>query len=61
MNTTITGSRIQDNSGDASYSIDLPQGGNALIQGNTIQKGVNAPNPVIIAFGEEGTSTRTRP
>jgi len=54
LNTTITGSRIQDNSGNASYSIDLPQGGDALIQGNTIQKGVNAPNPVIIAFGEEG-------
>ena len=54
LNTTITGSRIQDNFGNASYSIDLPQGGNALIQGNVIQKGVNAPNPVIIAFGEEG-------
>ncbi len=54
LSTTITGSRIQDNSGDASYAIDLPQGGNALIQGNTIQKGVNALNPVIIAFGEEG-------
>jgi len=54
LNTTITGSRIQDNSGNASYSIDLPQGGNALIQGNVIQKSVNAPNSVIIAFGEEG-------
>ncbi len=54
LNMVITGSRIQDNSGNASYAIDLPQGGNALIQGNVIQKGVNAPNPVIIAFGEEG-------
>jgi len=54
LNTIITGSRIQDNSGNASYVIDLPQGGNALIQGNVIHKGVNAPNPVIIAFGEEG-------
>ena len=54
LNTTVTGSRIQDNLGNASYAIDLPQGGNALIQGNVIQKGVNAPNPVIIAFGEEG-------
>jgi len=54
LNTVIIGSRIQDNTGNASYVIDLPQGGNALIQGNVIQKGVNAPNPVIIAFGEEG-------
>ncbi len=53
LNTVITGSRIQDNSGNASYAIDLPQGGNAVIQGNIIQKGANAPNPVIIAFGEE--------
>ena len=28
-NTTITGSRIFDNNGTASYSIDLPNGGNA--------------------------------
>ncbi len=54
LNTVITGSRIQDNSGNASYVVDLPQGGNGLIQGNTIQKGANAPNPVIVAFGEEG-------
>jgi hypothetical protein len=54
LNTVVTGSCIQDNAGTASYAIDLPQGGNALIQGNVIQKGSNAPNPVIIAFGEEG-------
>ena len=55
LNTTITGSRIQDNSGNASYEIDLPQGGNALIQGNLIQQGANTSNPVIVAFGEEGS------
>ncbi len=54
LNTTITGSRIQNNAGNASYEIDLPQGGNALIQGNVIQQGANASNPVMIAFGEEG-------
>jgi hypothetical protein len=54
LNTTITGSRIQNNSGNASYEIDLPQGGNALIQGNLIQQGANTSNPVMIAFGEEG-------
>lgn len=54
LNTTITGSRIQNNSGNASYEIDLPQGGSALIQGNLIQQGAGSSNPVIIAFGEEG-------
>jgi len=53
LNTTITGSRIQNNAGNASYEIDLPQGGNALIQGNVIQQGPGTSNPVIIAFGEE--------
>ena len=54
LNTTITGSRIQNNSGNGSYEIDLPQGGNALIQNNLIQQGANSSNPSIIAFGEEG-------
>lgn len=55
LNTTITGSRIQNNSGNGSYEIDLPQGGNGLIQGNVIQQGANSQNPAIIAFGEEGS------
>ena len=54
LNTAITGSRIQNNAGNASYEIDLPQGGNALIQGNVIQQGASTSNPVMIAFGEEG-------
>ncbi len=55
LSTAITGSRIQNNAGTASYEIDLPQGGNALIQGNVIQQGANTSNPVMIAFGEEGS------
>src|SRR3954452_24918078 len=39
LNTTITNSRIDDLSGTASYSIDLPNGGNAVIQNNIIQQG----------------------
>ena len=55
-NTTITNSRIQDGAtGTASYSIDLPNGGNATIRGNVIQQGPASQNPVIIAFGEEGS------
>ena len=53
--TTITNSRIQDGpAGTASYSIDLPNGGDAVIQGNVIQQGPNSQNPAIIAVGEEG-------
>ena len=53
-NTTITGSRIFDNNSTASYSIDLPNGGNATIRNNVIQQGPNSGNPAIIAYGEEG-------
>ncbi len=53
--TTITNSRIQDGpTGTASYSIDLPNGGDAVIQGNVIQQGPHSQNPAIIAVGEEG-------
>jgi len=53
--TTITNSRIQDGpTGTASYSIDLPNGGAALIQGNVIQQGPASKNPAMIVFGEEG-------
>ena len=51
--TVVLNSRIYDNAGDGSYSIDLPDGGKALIQGNVIQQGVNGDNPTIIAYGEE--------
>jgi hypothetical protein len=53
-NNTITGNRIFDNNGSASYSIDLPNGGNATIQNNVIEQGALTQNPFIIAYGEEG-------
>jgi hypothetical protein len=53
-NNTITNNRIFDNQSPASYSIDLPNGGNATITGNLIQQGPNSPNQNIIAYGEEG-------
>src|SRR4051794_19231042 len=53
-NNTITNNRILDNNSTSSYEIDLPNGGNATISGNTIQQGVNSQNPNIIAYGEEG-------
>ena len=56
LNTTITNSRIYDLNGTASYSIDLPDGGNALIQNNIIQQGSSSHNPIIITAGEEGNN-----
>jgi hypothetical protein len=40
--------------GTASYSIDLPNGGVDLVQGNVIEKGPNAQNQSAIHFGGEG-------
>jgi Ca2+-binding RTX toxin-like protein len=52
--TEITNTRIFDNGGSASYSIDAPNGGQLTVTGSTIQQGANSGNPAIIAFGEEG-------
>jgi Ca2+-binding RTX toxin-like protein len=52
--TIITGTRIFDEDGTSSYSVDLPNGGRAVLTGNTIQQGPNGDNPNIVAFGAEG-------
>ena len=54
-NTFIENNRIQDGpTGTGSYNIDLPNGGNALVTGNLIEKGPNAENARMLSFGEEG-------
>ncbi len=55
LNNSITNNRIEDLTGNASYSIDLPNGGVDNVSGNVIEKGANAPNQTIIHFGGEGT------
>ena len=53
--TIIRNSRFVDGpTGTASYSIDLPNGGEATITGSQIEQGPKSQNPTIIAFGEEG-------
>ncbi len=52
--SVIKNNIIDDGTGTTSYDIDLPDGGNATIQGNTIVKGVNDPNTTVISYGEEG-------
>jgi len=53
--TEISDSRIFDNDGTASYSVDLPNGGQATLTNNVIQQGANSANPNIIAYGAEGS------
>jgi hypothetical protein len=49
--------RIMDeDTGDASYQINLPNGGKNYIIGNLIQQGVNAENNCLISQGCEGAS-----
>ncbi|HNT39419.1 MAG TPA: hypothetical protein PKO45_09905 [Rubrivivax sp.] len=40
--------------GEASYEIDLPNGGLAWIIGNVIGQGAKGQNPVMLAYGAEG-------
>ena len=51
--TTIENNRIVDGTGNASYSIDLPNSGIAVIKNNLIQQGANSQNRTIISYGEE--------
>ena len=51
----IEGNVFRDGpSGTASYDIDLPNGGQAIIANNIIEKGPNAENNAMIHFGGEG-------
>lgn len=53
--TVIRNSYIVDGpDGEASYEIDLPNGGIAHIVGNTVGQSVATQNPVLISFGAEG-------
>ncbi|MCA8970319.1 MAG: right-handed parallel beta-helix repeat-containing protein [Planctomycetes bacterium] len=53
--TLVLYSRLLDtDDGNASYSIDLPNGGIGIVIGNQIHQGPNAPNDNMIAFAGEG-------
>jgi hypothetical protein len=46
---------IRDGSdGQASYEVDLPNGGRATLIGNVISQSPHTQNPVLISFGAEG-------
>ena len=56
--TTIINSRFVDGpDSQASYSIDLPNGGLAVLHGNQISKGPQSPNRYIVHYGGEAMPT----
>jgi Right handed beta helix region len=42
--------------GTASYELDMPNGGPAIIAGNVFQQGTATQNPTILSYGAEGLS-----
>ena len=57
---TIVGNRIADDDATASYSIDLPNGGRALIAGNVVIQGPNSQNSTLVSYGAEGFAEGSR-
>lgn len=47
-------------SGTASYQTDFPNGGQVVLRGNFLQKGPNADNAYLVAYGFEGYSNPAR-
>lgn len=45
---------IDGDEGEASYQIDLPNGGQAWLQGNVVAQGPRPQNATLVAFGAEG-------
>ncbi len=52
--TVITNTRILDLKGNASYEVDIPNGGKVTLANNFIQQGENSSNLVIVGYGAEG-------
>lgn len=47
---------VDGNSGRASYEVDLPNGGDALLVGNVIGQSATSENLVVVAYGAEGNA-----
>lgn len=51
----IIGNRFDDGrTGQASYEVDLPNGGDVLLEGNTLVQSPLTENPVLLSYGAEG-------
>lgn len=47
---------VDGRGGEASYEIDLPVGGDAVVIGNIIGQSATTQNPVVVSYGAEGRS-----
>jgi hypothetical protein len=56
--STIENNFLDDGSADASYSIDLPNGGENIVRGNVMIQSSNPGNPAFISFGSRLTHTQ---
>ena len=45
---------VDDEDGEASYELDLPNGGRAWVVGNVFGQAAGTQNPAIVSFGAEG-------
>jgi len=50
--------RLTDETGRASFELEFPNGGLALVMGNVIQQSASTENFHLIAYGSEGLSNR---
>jgi len=58
--TRIVANLIMDRGSTASYSLDLPNGGDTLIAGNVIEQGPRSPNRTLVSYGAEGFTHDSR-
>ncbi len=52
-NTYILNNILDDNGADASYNIDLPNGWNGYVYGNTIIQSITSSNHIMVAYSAE--------
>lgn len=52
--THVLYNRLTDDGGSASYELEFPNGGVAVVMGNILQQGTLTENPALISFGAEG-------
>lgn len=52
--THVLYNRLTDDGGSASYELEFPNGGVAVVVGNILQQGTLTENPALISFGAEG-------
>lgn len=59
--TEVVGCHFKDGpDGTASYAVEIPNGGNVLLRGNTFEKGPRAENhTAVVAIGSEGVNQPT--